>query len=94
MQNKKADSDSENEENEIEDVESGFENHGTSERHCYRPISTFDEDVSILNKDSEISTVENEIKKIHQPIMKISYSPTVKASNRVDTGLPMREMFG
>ena len=41
VQNKKTESNSESEDGEVEDEESDFENHDTSEREgCYRPITT------------------------------------------------------
>ena len=63
VQNQRTESDSESEEGEIEDEESDFENHDTSERKgCYRPVTTSPEDELNLHTDGEINTAEKKLK--------------------------------
>ena len=57
--NQRTESDSESEEGEIDDDESDFENHDTSEKDgCYRPVTTSPEDELNLHNDCEINTGE------------------------------------
>ena len=59
VQNKRTELDSESEEGEIEDEESDFENHDTSERDgCYRPVTTSPEDEINLHTDGQLNTGE------------------------------------
>ena len=61
--NQRTESDSESEEGEIEDDESDFENHVTSEKDgCYRPVATSPEDEFNLHTDGEINTGEKKLK--------------------------------
>ena len=57
--NQRTESDSESEECEIDDDESDFENHDTSEKDsCYRPVTTSPDDELNLQNDGEIITGE------------------------------------
>ena len=61
IQNQRTESDCESEEGEIEDEESDFENHDTSEKDGrYKPITTSPEDELILHTDAEINTGEKQ----------------------------------
>ena len=56
-------SDSESEEGEIDEDQSDFENHDTSEKDgCYRPITTSPEDELNLHTDGELNTGETKFK--------------------------------
>ena len=83
MQNKKTEADSESEEGEIEDEESDFENHDTSERDGYRPITTSPDDELSLHTDGELITGENK-ENITTQNKKLD-DQTGKESNRIDT---------
>ena len=61
--NQRTESDSGSEKGEIEDDESDFENHDTSEKNgCYRPVTTSPEDELNLHTDGEIDTCEKKLK--------------------------------
>ena len=83
VQNKKTEADSESEEGEIEDEESDFENHDTSERDGYRPITTSPDDELSLHTDGELITGENK-ENITTQNKKLD-DQTGKESNRIDT---------
>ena len=59
MQNKKTETDTESEKGEIQDKESDFDNHDTSERDGYRPNTTSPEDELSLHTNEELITGEN-----------------------------------
>ena len=62
MQSQRTESDSESEEGEIEDDESDFENHDTSEKDGkYKPVTTSSEDELSLHTDGEINPGENQV---------------------------------
>ena len=62
VQNQRTESDSENEEGQIEDEESDFENHDTSKKDGkYKPVTTSPEDELNLHTDGEINPGENQI---------------------------------
>ena len=84
VQNKKTETDTESEEGEIEDKESDFDNHDTSERDGYRPITTSPEDELNLHTDGELLTGEN---KENITITKKLDGRTGKVNNRTDTGV-------
>ena len=77
VQNQRTESDSESEEGEIEDEESDFENHDTSEKDGrYQPIATSPEDELNLHTDGEINTGEK------QTNNKITENERIRRSNR------------
>ena len=95
VQNKRTESDSESEEGEIEDVESDFENHDTSERDgCYRLITTSPEDELNFHTDGELNT--GEIKtEIIKPDKSYKRSNCVsKQPSRHGGGLHIPKSFG
>ena len=85
MQNKKTKIDTEGEEGEVEDEEGDFENHGTSEKDGYRPITTSPEDELNLYTDGELITGENKESIITTGNKNLD-SQTGKVKNRIDTG--------
>ena len=95
VQNQRTESDSESEEGEIEDEESDFENHDTSEKDGrYQPIATSPEDELNLHTDGEINTGEK------QTSNKINENEKIRRSNRESKqpnrygGLLTQKIFG
>ena len=77
VQNQRTGSNSESEDGEIEDEESNFENHDTSEKDGrYKPITTSSEDELNLHTDGEINTGEK------QSSNKTTENEKIRRSNR------------
>ena len=94
VQNKRMESDSESEEGEIEDEESDFENHDTSERDGrYRPITTSPEDEINLHTDGELNRGEIKTENIITD-KNIRWSNRESKPSRYGGGLHTPEIFG
>ena len=77
VQKQRTESDSESEEGEIEDEESDFENHDTSEKDGkYKPVTTSPEDELNLHTDGEINPGENQVN------YKTTENKEIRRSNR------------
>ena len=92
VQNKNTETDTESEEGEIEDDESDFENHDTSEKDGYRPITTSPEDELKLHTDGEFLTGEKKEKIIATEIKQLD-GQIGKVKNRIDSGGNMYTKF-
>ena len=95
MRNQRNEFESVSEEGEIEDEESDFENHDTSERDGrYKPVTTSPEDELNLHTDGEINPGENQINN------KTTENKKIRLSNRESKqpnrygGLPIQKVFG